>query len=158
MNNRLASTIESISASPIGVAQTLVLVAAALIAYVQYRAFKEENRIRAILAACDRYDTDPVVRHAVQVLHLRYMKPADNPDNEREHAIVSLWNYFDSIALGTMTGSYDFDMVRRHLGTILMVWYDEGILSETHMPESEFNKDYQSTRWLRDKLQRYPRR
>lgn len=90
-------------------------------AIYQVRAVKEEARITRTLAACDRYDTDPILDRVTGRI-------ADALDDGRLTKTPKdftvdmkiLFNYFESIAIGVSRDLYDKDIVRDQLRPIIV--------------------------------------
>jgi hypothetical protein len=90
-------------------------------AIYQVRAVKEEARITRTLAACDRYDTDPILDRVTG----RIAEALDNGTLAKTPKDFSLdmkilFNYFESIAIGVSRNLYDKDIVREQLNPILV--------------------------------------
>ena len=113
---------------------TLATIAIALIAYFQLSAWvatqKAQNlqhRQWATLQTCDRYDSDPIIREALALI--RAHKNGYSLDEQTQEsvkysydldaAVVSLMNYFDSIAIGLKQNLYVEEIVREHLEGII---------------------------------------
>lgn len=90
-------------------------------AIYQIRAVKEEARITRTLAACDRYDTDPILDQVTG----RIADALDDGTLAKTPKDVSvdmkvLFNYFESIAIGVSRDLYDRDIVREQLKPIVV--------------------------------------
>jgi len=97
-----------------------------LVAYFQISAAREEARINRTLAACDRYDLDPILDAVTR----RLGKARDsgalkrNPRRHR-HDIYSILNYLESIAIGVQRGLYSSAVVRDQMEPIYVGYVSE---------------------------------
>ena len=98
-------------------------------AVYQVQAVKAEAKITRTLAACDRYDTDPILDRVVNRI-------ADALDDGSLAAkpkdfsvdMKSLFNYFESIAIGVSRGLYDKEIVCDQLKPIIIDHVDDLIV------------------------------
>jgi hypothetical protein len=117
---------------------------AGLLAFAVYQVLsaREDAKVNRTLAACDRYDTDPVLDGVARRL-ARAFDDGSLRANPKEHRVdlYSIFNYFESIAIGVSRGQYDGDIVGDQLGTIIVSYVDDYILSGisgwARLPEGE---------------------
>lgn len=100
----------------------LALITAILVAVgvSQIRVGRDEARLSRTLAACDRYDTDPVLDAS---LH-RLAEARDSDILMQEPAkfrtdITTLLNYLSSLAVGIEQDLYDGDVIRDHMEPVI---------------------------------------
>jgi hypothetical protein len=101
-----------------------------LFAVRQIRSAKTDAKITRTLAACDRYDTDPVLDRVIN----RLADALDDGSIAKTPKAFSvdmsgLFNYFESIAIGVSRGLYDKDIVSDQLKPIIIDHVDDLILS-----------------------------
>jgi hypothetical protein len=89
-------------------------------AVYQVLTVKRDAKITRTLAACERYDIDPVLDQITR----RLSDAFDDGSLHREPTqyavdLNSLFNYFESIAIGVSRGHYDADIVRDQFETIM---------------------------------------
>jgi hypothetical protein len=98
----------------------LLTVGILFFAYIQVSAARTEARISRTLAACDRYDTDPVLDQVTRRLSEDFTdgKIAAAPEKYRVD-LHSIFNYFESIAIGVSRKLYDEPIVKDHLESII---------------------------------------
>jgi hypothetical protein len=105
---------------------------AGLLAFAVYQVLsaREDAKINRTLAACDRYDTDPVLDAVARRLADSY-DDGSIAANPKEHRVdlYSIFNYFESIAIGVSRGQYDEDIVKDQLSPIIIDHVDGYILS-----------------------------
>lgn len=96
------------------------------------REAKNDQRKWATLQACDRYDSDQFIQEAIKELNL-----ADSKMDEKLHDIyvTRLLNYFSSIAIGLDQDFYDDAIARRHLGYIVVGWFNSIVTRHRYPPE-----------------------
>jgi len=83
-----------------------------------------QQRQWATLQVCDRYDNDPVLTDAKKLIREVHFEPQSaRADHNVRSACRTLFNYFDSIAIGLEQGLYIDDIVESHLRTIIIDWY-----------------------------------
>jgi hypothetical protein len=89
-------------------------------AVYQVLSAKKDAKITRTLAACERYDIDPVLDHITRRLSIAYNNGSLHADPTR-YAVDfnSLFNYFESIAIGVFRGHYDADIVRDQFEIIM---------------------------------------
>lgn len=102
-----------------------------LVAAIQLAAYRRERRAWATLQACERYETDPEIRRAVERL---VVPRSANPKGESEDpqyaekleriAAVQLLNYFEGLAIGEKQDFYDRKILQEHLGKIIEDWIE----------------------------------
>jgi hypothetical protein len=96
---------------------------------------KAEAKINRTLAACDRYDTDPVLDRVSNRISKGF-HDEDLANNPKDYNLdmLTLFNYLESIAIGVSKGLYDkglYDkkIVTDQLGPIIIGYVDDLILS-----------------------------
>lgn len=98
-----------------------VLTAALLVfAVYQVLSTRKDAKTTRTLAACERYDIDPVLDQITRRLSIAYNDGSLHA-NATQHAVDlnSLFNYFESLAIGVASGHYDADIVRDQFETII---------------------------------------
>lgn len=127
-------------------------------AIYQVRAVKEEAKITRTLAACDRYDTDPILDRATN----RIANALDDEILAKAPEYFSLdieilFNYFESIAIGVSRDLYDKDIVSEQLKSIIVEHVEDliesGICSRISGWEN-VREEYDHTMKLYDEWQR----
>jgi hypothetical protein len=98
------------------------LLTAGLLVFAIYQVLtiKRDAKINRTLAVCERYDIDPVLDQIVR--RLDQARDDDTLRNEPKKYSVdldSLFNYFESIAIGVNRGHYDRDIVRDQFEVIM---------------------------------------
>jgi hypothetical protein len=105
---------------------------AGLLAFAVYQVLsaREDAKINRTLAACDRYDSDPVLDGVARRLAIA-LDDGSLKENPKKHRVdlYSIFNYFESIAIGVSRGQYDGDIVGDQLGPIIVSYVDDYILS-----------------------------
>jgi hypothetical protein len=95
---------------------------AGLLAFAVYQVLsaKKDAKITRTLAACERYDLDPVLDQITRRLSIAYNN-GTLQTNAARYAVDlnSLFNYFESIAIGVAKGHYDAEIVRDQLEVIM---------------------------------------
>jgi len=99
-------------------------------AVYQVTSARADAKINRTLAACDRYDTDPILDGVAR----RLADALDNGDlakNPKQYKvdIFSIFNYFESIAIGVSRGQYDKEIVHDQLAPIIISYVDDLIVS-----------------------------
>ncbi|GAB9246853.1 DUF4760 domain-containing protein [Bradyrhizobium diazoefficiens] len=99
-------------------------------AVYQVTTARADAKINRTLAACDRYDTDPVLDGVAR----RIAEAFDNGDLAKDPKkykvdLFSIFNYFESIAIGVSRGQYDEEIVRDQLEHIIVSYVDDIIVS-----------------------------
>jgi len=102
------------------------------------REVKNDQRKWATLQACDRYDSDRFIQEAVKELNLAGSKM---DEKLRNIYITRLLNYFSSIAIGLDQDFYDDAIARRHLGYIVVGWFDT-IVTKYGYPLKETRENF----------------
>ncbi len=99
-------------------------------AVYQVRSVKAEAKITRTLAACDRYDTDPVLDRVTNRIATA-LDDGSLAANPKDFSVdmKGIFNYFESIAIGVSRGLYDRDIVRDQLEPIIIDYVDDLILS-----------------------------
>jgi hypothetical protein len=98
------------------------ILTAGLLAFAVYQVLstKEDAKITRTLAACDRYDMDPVLDQITRRLSIAFNNGTLHADPARYAVdLNSLFNYFESLAIGVARGHYDADIVRDQFETIM---------------------------------------
>ncbi len=105
---------------------------AGLLAFGAYQlsSLKADAKITRTLAACDRYDTDPVLDRVTNRISNAFDDGslAANP-KDFSADMKGLFNYFESIAIGVSRGLYDKDIVAEMLKPIIIDNVDDLIVS-----------------------------
>lgn len=146
---------------PLAIFTFLLVLATAAIAYLAQRQLsigQKQQRKWATLAACDRWDIDNALRDANKKLKSAIRDIQTNPLPEI-YAIeyVTIFNYFDSIAIGIKQEFYEQDIVLPHLGNIM----SQAFKNRKWWPKSfedEFERDYPTiSDFYRDRVsQKFP--
>ena len=80
----------------------------------------EENRQRATVAACERFDTDPVIHQITKRIWTASAGGKHyDPDHIDTHDLIALLNYFDALAIGVEQGFYDEAVVKAHMSLMV---------------------------------------
>jgi hypothetical protein len=115
-----------------------------IFAVYQIRSARADAKITRTLAACDRYDTDPILdrvtNRIAEALVDGTLKafPRDyNVDME------SLFNYFESIAIGVSKGLYDKDIVCDQLKSIIIEHVEDIVISGVSGRKGDPDKYYE---------------
>jgi len=97
---------------------TLVLIG---IGVSQVHALKRQNRRWQTLAACDRYNFDPILDSCLKTLRTAKQENKFN-GNESNYRleITTIINYLDGIAIGIYQGLYIEDLARDHLHHVVI--------------------------------------
>jgi hypothetical protein len=98
------------------------ILTAGLLAFAVYQVLstKEDAKITRTLAACERYDIDPVLDQITRRISIAYNNGSLHTNPERYAVdLNSLFNYFESLAIGVARGHYDADIVRDQFETIM---------------------------------------
>ena len=123
---------------------TFVTGVLAWVAWVQISAGQEQRRKWATLNACDRWDTDGYIRSANSALKKSFGAVAPNRLDVRDaDYLITIFNYFDSIAIGAEQGFYEKAIIVPHLGNIMQ----QAMLRRQQWPlefENTFENDFQS--------------
>lgn len=90
----------------------------ALVGIGQIRVLAEQQRKWTTLQACDRYDSDPVLNMARDVV-CRHVNGVAQTSLDLNHAALRLLNYFDAIAIGIDQNLYRDELAKDHLGNIV---------------------------------------
>lgn len=88
--------------------------AAASVALWQVFSIRKEGRKAATIAACDRYDTDPILDQYIRQLSVNRADVVANPAKYRL-AISTVLNYLDGVAIGVAQGLYIDKLAKDHL-------------------------------------------
>jgi hypothetical protein len=95
---------------------------AGLLAFAVYQVLsaKKDAKITRTLAACERYDIDPVLDQITRRLSIAYNNGYLHTNAARYAVdLNSLFNYFEAIAIGVARGHYDANIVRDQFETIM---------------------------------------
>ncbi|MBK1695677.1 DUF4760 domain-containing protein [Rhodovibrio salinarum] len=117
----------------------------------QIRLNADENRQRATVAACERFDTDPVIHQITKRIWTASAGGKHyDPDHIDTHDLIALLNYFDALAIGVEQGFYDEAVVKAHMSIIIAHAVSTFILTE---PSGRFVKaeGYEALVRLHDK-------
>ncbi len=119
-------------------------IALAVIAFLQLRALRLEQRKWQTLQACERFELDPLLNRQTELI----FKASDSgkhysPDRfvgpELQHAVINLLNYFDGIAIGIEQNLYHERIVRDHLESSLTKAVDTFLTNGLAGPAVEAN-------------------
>jgi hypothetical protein len=90
-------------------------------AIYQVLSVKRDAKINRTLAACERYDIDPVLDQITRRLSIAEDDGCLR-SNPKSYSVDlnSLFNYFESLAIGVDRGHYDADIVRDQFETIMI--------------------------------------
>jgi hypothetical protein len=118
-----------ISALASGVYDALTL-ALVIFAVVQIRSARREARINRTLAACDRYDFDPVMDSILRKLATARDSGdlVANPQNYRLD-LYSILNYLEGIAIGVDRGLYHRSVIKDYMEPVFVGCVEEYIAS-----------------------------
>ena len=82
-------------------------------AIYQILSAKKDAKITRTLAACERYDLDPVLDQITRRLSIARKSGALKADPSQYSVdLTSMFNYFESLAIGVARGHYDAEIVR----------------------------------------------
>jgi len=102
------------------IATVLMTAGVAWVAWYQISQARKEAEKTRTLAACDKYDNDPILDAAVRRLVIAWDK-GELHANPRPHR-VDLWtelNYFESIAIGIRCGLFNETIAKLYLEPII---------------------------------------
>ena len=109
------------------------LLTAGLLVFAIYQVLstRRDAKINRTLAACDRYDIDPIIDGVARRISAAW-DDGDLKSNPAKYKtdLYSIFNYFESIAIGVARGQYDADIVRDQLEHIMTAYVDDLILSD----------------------------
>jgi hypothetical protein len=100
----------------------LAILTLGLLAFAVYQviAVKRDAKITRTLAACERYDIDPVLDQITRRLSIAFNNGTLHSDPRRYAVdLNSLFNYFESLAIGVFRGHYDAVIVRDQFEVIM---------------------------------------
>jgi hypothetical protein len=135
--------IDSLGWAAIGAAGNVVydLLTAGILwfAGTQILSARREARINRTLAVCDRYDNDPILDQISRRLSVAHDDGSLSADPSKYRIdLYSIFNYFESIAIGVRRGLYDESIVRDHLELIINAHVDDlitsGIIGRAKVP------------------------
>jgi len=95
-------------------------------AWLQVTSARDEAKRSRTLAACEKYDLDPFLDGSLR----RLREAHDNGDFRKDpepfkHDVLTLLNYFESIAIGVKRKLYDVAIVRDHFAEIFQDHFNE---------------------------------
>lgn len=102
----------------------IVTLALAMVGISQIRVVARQQRKWTTLQACDRYDSDPIINAAHDVLW-KHINVGAQSSVELTHAALRLLNYFDAIAIGIDQGLYIDELAHDHIGNIVRLRLEE---------------------------------
>jgi hypothetical protein len=107
----------------------------AWVAWYQIGAARDEAKLNRTLAACDRYDLDPVLDACSRRL-AEVRNSGDLQNNVKAYRldIFSVLNYLESIAIGIEQGLYDKKLVREYMEPIFVGCIEEYVTSGVLKP------------------------
>ena len=89
-------------------------------AIYQVVTIKRDAKITRTLAACERYDIDPVLDQITRRISVAYNEGSLQKEPVKYAVdLNSIFNYFESLAIGVHRGHYDADIVRDQFETIM---------------------------------------
>jgi hypothetical protein len=89
-------------------------------AMYQVASVKRDAKINRTLAACERYDIDPVLDGITRRLSVAGRDGSlQNEPKKYSIDLNSLFNYFESLAIGVARGHYDAEIVRDQFETVM---------------------------------------
>lgn len=98
----------------------------ALVAWLQVKSARDEAKRSRTLAACERYDLDPFLDQSLRRLREAHNSGDFLKDPEPyKHDVLTLLNYFESIAIGVKRNLYDIKIVRDHFAEIFQDHFNE---------------------------------
>jgi hypothetical protein len=101
-----------------------------IFAVYQVRSARADAKITRTLAACDRYDFDPILdRVTNRIAEALVDGTLEAFPRDYNLDMESLFNYFESIAIGVSKGLYDKDIVCDQLKPIIIEHVDDLIIS-----------------------------
>lgn len=107
-------------------ASTLML---ALLAWLQLRSIRDEALRSRTLAACDRYDTDPILDIALRRISGSKLS-GRWPERELRLDVKTVLNYLDALAIGIEQGLYLDELARDHMAPIVKAHVKEYLSAE----------------------------
>jgi hypothetical protein len=133
----------------------------AIVGLRQLRKITEQTRIAgenqkkwASIAACERYDSDPVIEEATKFIWQNRNGPNDYSNiSEYKREVIVLLNYLDSLAIGIGQKMYFEDIIRDHMEPIIKHAVENFVLPG-HFPR----KDLQSLIRLYERWEERPPR
>jgi hypothetical protein len=129
---------------------TAVLIA---IGYRQTKMILSDAKVSRSLAACDRYNYDPILDRCQRRLRMSDMVWA-NPTRYRID-VITILNYLDGLATGVRLGTYDEPFVLHHMRSTL-VHHVKDLLDDEKCLAFEIKKaDYENLLWLYDRWDEY---
>lgn len=98
------------------------LLTAGLLIFAIYQviATRGEAKVTRTLAACERYDTSPIIDRAARRISKAY-KDKSLSENATKYTfeLITLFSYFDGIAIGIDRGHYDSEIVKDQLARVM---------------------------------------
>lgn len=86
----------------------------------QTKAANDQKKKWASIAACERYDSDPILDEATKVIWNKRQSPTDYSNvKEYEREVIILLNYLDSLAIGVEQKLYFETIIRDHMEPII---------------------------------------
>jgi hypothetical protein len=122
---------------------------AGLLVFAVYQVLstRKDAKISRTLAACDRYDTDPILDEFTRRVSIAYDDGSLlNDPKKYRFDLHGMFNYFESIAIGVSHGHYDEGIVRGQLKEIIDAYVDcyilSGIIDSVGVSVGEKETDY----------------
>jgi hypothetical protein len=117
----------------------------AWVAWYQIGAARDEAKLNRTLAACDRYDLDPVLdARSRRLAEVRDAGDLQGKVKAYRLDIFSILNYLESIAIGIEQGLYDENLVREYMEPIFVGCVEEyissGVLQALDYAPTDFAK------------------
>lgn len=140
---------------------TLILAAATaalvLAAFYQIRSFREEAKKTRTLAACEKYDTDPVLDNCLRKLRAAWDDGSILQNSSAFRIdVVTVLNHLDGIAIGIEQGLYIEELVRDHHEKIFNDHFDQYLASDAPRIDGLDRNAYLTLRALCEKWSRPP--
>jgi hypothetical protein len=127
----------------------VVTVLLVVVGYIQLSSLRDEARKSRTLAACERYDTDPLLDAS-----LRRLAKAKKDGRLQLHSsdyaadVITVLNILDAIAIGIRQDLYDEDLMRDHLESIVRAHFEEYCGANAQVIEGVDPNDFASLRAL----------
>ena len=127
------------------IAATVVLVAVGL---YQTNRLVDDARLNRSLAACDRYDHDPIIDHCLR--RIRFRQAVFNDPANFRIDVSTLLNYLDGLASGANQNTYSKPFVMEHMRSIMLHHAQEFLNAEARALFRLEKKDYEALLRLLD--------
>ena len=136
----------------------LATIAIAVTACAQLPAMLKAQKQRATLDACDRYDIEPMIVYAHRIMRAYYNYNEDVDKNKLHNSVITILNYFDSIALGIDQGLYIKKIVKAHLSQIIIDHIEWAMdeKREHHLARSDMDDSHNYLMKIYDDWKKHP--